>query len=61
MPAGPHLVLRYYEGLPDTEIAAALGCGTGTVRSHASRAMATLRDAVGPADTVMTQHREVGP
>ena len=37
------LVLRYYAGLSDTEIADELGCGTGTVRSHASRALATLR------------------
>lgn len=37
------LVLRYYEGLPDTEIAEVLGCGHGTVRGYASRALATLR------------------
>lgn len=37
------LVLRYYEGLADTEIADLLGCRTGTVRSNASRALATLR------------------
>jgi len=37
------LVLRYYEDLPDAEIARVLGCSQGTVRSHASRALATLR------------------
>ena len=37
------LVLRYYLGLSDAEIAAELGCGVGTVRSHASRGLATLR------------------
>ncbi|GAB3257436.1 SigE family RNA polymerase sigma factor [Kineosporia babensis] len=37
------LVLRYYEGLNEAEIAAALGISTGTVKSHTSRAMATLR------------------
>lgn len=37
------VVLRYYEGLPDAEIALVLGCSTGTVRGHASRAMAALR------------------
>ncbi len=37
------LVLRYYAGLSDAEIADELGCSTGTVRSHASRALATLR------------------
>ena len=37
------LVLRYYEGLADEAIAETLGCSTGTVRSHASRALAALR------------------
>jgi len=37
------VALRYYEGLSDSEIAAALGCAEGTVRSHASRALAALR------------------
>ena len=38
------LVLRFYEDLPDREIAAALGCSEPTVRSNASRALATLRN-----------------
>lgn len=37
------LVLRYYEGLRDEEIAETLRCRTGTVRGYASRALATLR------------------
>jgi RNA polymerase sigma-70 factor (sigma-E family) len=37
------LVLRYFEGLGDDAIAELLGCSTGTVRSHASRALAALR------------------
>ncbi|NNH07423.1 SigE family RNA polymerase sigma factor [Cellulomonas fimi] len=37
------LVLRYYEGLPDAEIAAVLGTSPATVRAHAARALATLR------------------
>jgi RNA polymerase sigma-70 factor (sigma-E family) len=37
------VVLRYYEGLSDAEIAHVLGCSTGTVRGHASRAMAAMR------------------
>lgn len=37
------VVLRYYEGLSEAEIAAALGCSTGTVKSAASRAMTKLR------------------
>ncbi len=43
------LVLRYYEGLSDTEIADALGCAAGTVRGYASRALALLRvEMAGP-------------
>jgi RNA polymerase sigma-70 factor (sigma-E family) len=37
------VALRYYDGRTDAEIAAVLGCGEGTVRSHASRALASLR------------------
>ncbi|SDY22850.1 RNA polymerase sigma-70 factor, sigma-E family [Micromonospora pattaloongensis] len=37
------LVLRYYEDLPDAEIAEVLGCAVGTVRASVSRALATLR------------------
>jgi RNA polymerase sigma-70 factor (sigma-E family) len=37
------LVLRYYEDRDDAEIAELLGCSPGTVRSHASRALAALR------------------
>ncbi|MBN6054425.1 SigE family RNA polymerase sigma factor [Nonomuraea sp. RK-328] len=37
------IVLRYFEDLPDEEIAAVLGCSVATVRSQASRALAKLR------------------
>jgi RNA polymerase sigma-70 factor (sigma-E family) len=37
------LVLRYYEGLSEAEIAETLGLSRGTVKSHAARALATLR------------------
>jgi RNA polymerase sigma-70 factor (sigma-E family) len=37
------LVLRYYEGLSDAEIAEVLRCSPGTVRGYAARAFATLR------------------
>jgi len=40
------LVLRYYEGLSDGEIAEAMNCAVGTVRAHISRALATLRENV---------------
>ena len=37
------LVLRFYEDLSDSEIAAVLGCAGGTVRSLTSRALHALR------------------
>lgn len=37
------IVLRYYEGCSDAEIATILGCTAGTVRSQIHRALATLR------------------
>ena len=37
------MVLRYYEGLSEAEIAQQLGCSQGTVKSHASRALDRLR------------------
>lgn len=37
------VVLRYYEGLSDAEIAGVLGCTESTVRSQIHRALASLR------------------
>jgi RNA polymerase sigma-70 factor (sigma-E family) len=37
------LVLRYYEGYSDAEIAEAMGCTQSTVRGHVFRALAALR------------------
>ena len=37
------VVLRYYEDLSEAEIAEALGCSRGTVKSQASAAIAALR------------------
>lgn len=42
------LVLRYYEGCGDAEIAELLGCTPGTVRGYASRALAVRQRANGP-------------
>lgn len=47
------LVLRFYEDLPDREIAATLGCGEATVRAHASRALAALRDHLSRTEEVL--------
>ena len=48
------LVLRYYEGFSDLEIADVLGCTTGTVRGYAARALASLRIELAVAsDTTM--------
>ncbi|MFI7633775.1 SigE family RNA polymerase sigma factor [Nonomuraea sp. NPDC049400] len=38
------LVLRYFEDLPEQEVARTLGCSVGTVRSTAHRSLARLRE-----------------
>ena len=43
------IVLRYYEDLSEAQIAEALGCARGTVKSQASSAIAALRRAVAAA------------
>ena len=53
------LVLRYYEGLSDQEIAEVLGCRPGTVRGYASRALAALRvELTGPLLVAPTTAKE---
>jgi RNA polymerase sigma-70 factor (sigma-E family) len=42
------LVLRYYRDLSEQEIADALGCRPGTVKSLASRALDQLRTVIDP-------------
>lgn len=44
------IVLRYYEGLSEVEIADSLGVSNGTVKSQASKALATLRGKLSPAE-----------
>ena len=41
------IVLRYYEDLPEAEVAEILGVSVGTVKSQASRALASMRARVG--------------
>ncbi len=38
------LVLRYFDDLSEAEVAEALGCSIGTVKSHAARGLARLRE-----------------
>lgn len=49
------IVLRYYEGLSDSEVAHVLGCRPATVRGYAARALAALR--VDPATQRPRQHQ----
>jgi RNA polymerase sigma-70 factor (sigma-E family) len=44
------VVLRYYEDLPDDQIAVVLGCAQGTVKSHGNRALRALRESLGRRD-----------
>jgi RNA polymerase sigma-70 factor (sigma-E family) len=42
------LVLRYFNDLSELEVADALGCSVGTVKSQASRGLARLREIAEP-------------
>jgi RNA polymerase sigma-70 factor (sigma-E family) len=44
------IVLRYHTGLPENEIAAAMGISRGAVKSHTARALSALRAAIEQAD-----------
>jgi RNA polymerase sigma-70 factor (sigma-E family) len=60
LPAGKRavLVLRYLEDLPETQVAAILGCSVGTVRSQTHKAITQLRAALASVGLTST---EVGP
>ncbi|MCD7437837.1 SigE family RNA polymerase sigma factor [Streptomyces lincolnensis] len=61
------LVLRYFEDLPESEVARLLGCSVGTVRSTTHRSLARLRSlapelaALDPARTEPRPSRDFSP
>lgn len=52
------LVMRYWEDVPDAEIAAILNCSSATVRSQASRGLARLRELSGVSPRDLSAHPE---
>jgi RNA polymerase sigma-70 factor (sigma-E family) len=54
------LVLRYWAGHSEQEIAGQLGCSVGTVKSRASRAIATLRRTEGPLAALLRDQMLTG-
>lgn len=44
------VTLRYFDGLPDAEVAALMGCSVSTVRSSIHHALATLRTNAATRD-----------
>ncbi|MEU0075120.1 SigE family RNA polymerase sigma factor [Streptomyces sp. NPDC006332] len=61
------LVLRYFEDLPEAEVARLLGCSVGTVRSTTHRSLARLRTlapelaALGPPAAGRPPSRDFSP
>jgi RNA polymerase sigma-70 factor (sigma-E family) len=54
------LVMRYWEDVPDAEIAAALNCSVVTVRSQASRALTRLRELSGGSSVARSDYSARG-
>lgn len=61
------LVLRYFEDLPEADVARLLGCSVGTVRSTTHRSLARLRAhapelaVLGPADVEQLPSHDFSP
>ncbi|MEU0941745.1 SigE family RNA polymerase sigma factor [Streptomyces canus] len=61
------LVLRYFEDLPEADVARLLGCSVGTVRSTTHRSLARLRQlapelaALGPAEAERFDAHDYSP
>jgi len=51
------VVLRYLEDLPVVEVAAAMNCSIGTVKSNTRRGIDRLREVLGPNLVVMDGER----
>ena len=43
------VVLRYWEDLSEAEVARTMGCSVGTVKSQSAKALAKLRNRLGPS------------
>ena len=52
------IVLRYYAGLPEGEIAAAMGISRGAANSHTARGLSALRAAVEQASSQPARPRD---
>jgi RNA polymerase sigma-70 factor (sigma-E family) len=52
------LVLRFFEDLPEAEVARLLGCGVGTVRSTTHRSLARLRVLAPELEDVLKEARQ---
>jgi RNA polymerase sigma factor (sigma-70 family) len=52
------VVLRYVCDLPESEVAIVLGCTIGTVKTHASRGLASLRRTLKPVQFMADQETE---
>jgi RNA polymerase sigma-70 factor (sigma-E family) len=52
------LVLRYYEGFSDAEIADVMGCAQSTVRGHVFKALAAMRVELDQPLTTTTPSQE---
>jgi RNA polymerase sigma factor (sigma-70 family) len=50
------VALRYLGGLPETDVAAALGVTAGTVKTHLHRGLATLRAVLGSEEQLHVKH-----
>jgi RNA polymerase sigma-70 factor (sigma-E family) len=52
------VVLRYWEDLTETQVAEAMGCSVGAVKSNAAKGIAKLRAIPGLAETVTNGGRK---